>query len=98
MGAPPGPGTSASWHCKGSGSCYAKRVLETMLPYGHAAMRTIYSHASSPLKALISGLAFALFALPPSGWAEPAHGIAMHGESREPAGFSHFPYANPDAP
>ncbi len=26
------------------------------------------------------------------------HGIAMHGEPELPAGLSHFPYANPNAP
>ncbi len=30
--------------------------------------------------------------------AEPVHGIAMHGEPALPAGFTHFPYANPEAP
>lgn len=30
--------------------------------------------------------------------AEPAHGIAMHGTPGYPAGFTHFRYANPDAP
>lgn len=30
--------------------------------------------------------------------AQPAHGIAMHGEPKLPADFGHFPYANPDAP
>ncbi|WP_246329314.1 extracellular solute-binding protein [Chthonobacter rhizosphaerae] len=30
--------------------------------------------------------------------AEPAHGIAMHGEPALPATFTHLPYANPDAP
>src|SRR5882724_11570649 len=28
----------------------------------------------------------------------PQHAIAMHGEPAMPAGFSHFPYVNPDAP
>ncbi|MCM2474747.1 ABC transporter substrate-binding protein [Rhizobium sp. CG5] len=28
--------------------------------------------------------------------AEPVHGIAMHGEPALPAGFTHFPYVNPD--
>jgi peptide/nickel transport system substrate-binding protein len=28
----------------------------------------------------------------------PAHAIAMHGEPALPADFTHFPYANPDAP
>jgi peptide/nickel transport system substrate-binding protein len=30
--------------------------------------------------------------------AEPVQGLAMHGAPRETAGFTHFPYANPDAP
>ncbi|MEM1364659.1 MAG: ABC transporter substrate-binding protein, partial [Pseudomonadota bacterium] len=30
--------------------------------------------------------------------AEPSHGLAMHGEPAVPAGFTHLPYANPDAP
>lgn len=30
--------------------------------------------------------------------AEPKHGIAMQGEPELPASFTHFPYANPDAP
>jgi len=30
--------------------------------------------------------------------AEPRHGIAMHGEPALPADYTHFPYANPDAP
>lgn len=30
--------------------------------------------------------------------AEPAHGIAMHGTPRQPAGMTSFTYANPDAP
>lgn len=29
---------------------------------------------------------------------QPKHGIAMHGAPELPAGFSHFPYANPEAP
>ncbi|WP_243368675.1 extracellular solute-binding protein [Microvirga solisilvae] len=34
-----------------------------------------------------------------AGQAEPLrHGIAMHGEPALPAGFSHLPYANPEAP
>jgi peptide/nickel transport system substrate-binding protein len=32
------------------------------------------------------------------GRAEPAHGIAMHGEPALPQGFTHLPYANPEAP
>jgi peptide/nickel transport system substrate-binding protein len=30
--------------------------------------------------------------------AEPVHAIAMHGAPKLPDGFSHLPYANPDAP
>jgi peptide/nickel transport system substrate-binding protein len=30
--------------------------------------------------------------------AQPRHGLAMHGDPALPAGFSHFPYVNPDAP
>src|SRR5262245_20093168 len=33
----------------------------------------------------------------PAG-AEPMHGIAMHGNPKYLPGFSHFPYANPEAP
>lgn len=28
----------------------------------------------------------------------PAHGVAMHGDLKYPAGFKHFDYVNPDAP
>lgn len=44
------------------------------------------------------GLPFSL-GLPASG-AEPeeAHAIAMHGKPAMPAGFTHMPYVNPDAP
>jgi peptide/nickel transport system substrate-binding protein len=30
--------------------------------------------------------------------AQAVHGLAMHGEPKHPAGFSHFPYVNPQAP
>jgi peptide/nickel transport system substrate-binding protein len=33
-----------------------------------------------------------------SAAAEPRHAIAMHGDPALPADFTHFPYANPDAP
>ncbi|WP_054308729.1 extracellular solute-binding protein [Mesorhizobium sp. 1M-11] len=39
-----------------------------------------------------------LLASSPSALAEPKHGIAMQDEPKLPAGFTHFPYANPDAP
>ncbi len=37
-------------------------------------------------------------ALAQSSGAAPAHGIAMHGDLKYPAGFSHFDYVNPNAP
>ncbi|MGH6734526.1 MAG: extracellular solute-binding protein [Methyloceanibacter sp.] len=58
----------------------------------------IYSHAGSRLKAPILLLVLGLLLPPGSGQAQPASGLAMHGEPREGADFSHFPYANPDAP
>ena len=39
-----------------------------------------------------------LLLLPGSGRAEPASGLAMHGTPREAPDFTHFAYANPDAP
>lgn len=36
--------------------------------------------------------------LSPSHAVEPVHGIAMHGDLKYSAGFSHFDYVNPDAP
>jgi len=58
----------------------------------------IYSHARAPLKAPISLLILALLLPAGSGQAAAAEGIAMHGSPRETAGFTHFPYVNPDAP
>ncbi|MCO6186051.1 extracellular solute-binding protein [Rhizobium sp. L1K21] len=49
------------------------------------------------MKKLIVSL-FALFALCQISVAEPLHGIAMHGAPALPADYTHFPYANPDAP
>lgn len=46
-------------------------------------------------------LAAAILVIPPlcaPASAEPAHAIAMQGEPALPAGFTHFDYANPDAP
>lgn len=40
----------------------------------------------------------ALAAVPIPAAAEPAHGLAMHGAPALPAGFTHLPYANPNAP
>ena len=60
-------------------------------------MRFIYSHARYPLKGFISGLLLGLLACALDARAEPMQGIAMHGEPQHPAGFRHFPYANPAA-
>ena len=35
---------------------------------------------------------------PPTPNASPQHGIAMHGDTKYPANFSHFDYVNPTAP
>jgi peptide/nickel transport system substrate-binding protein len=58
----------------------------------------IYSHTGPRLKTLISSLVLGLLLLPVSGSAEPAAGIAMHGKPAEDPDFTHFPYANPNAP
>ncbi|MGQ0672107.1 MAG: extracellular solute-binding protein [Hyphomicrobium sp.] len=48
----------------------------------------------------IGPLVSLLLLMPPSSAvaAEKQHAIAMHGEAKFPAGFSHFPYADPAAP
>lgn len=43
--------------------------------------------------ALAAGLAVGL-----ARAGEPLHGLAMHGQPKHPAGFTHFPYVNPNAP
>ena len=45
-------------------------------------------------------LAACVFLLSPllKAFAEPTHGIAMHGEPALPADYKHMPYVNPDAP
>ena len=58
----------------------------------------IYSHAGSRLKAPILLVALGLALFPVSGQAEPASGLAMHGAPRAAPDFTHFSYANPDAP
>lgn len=50
------------------------------------------------MKAPIFLLIVGLLLHPAGAWAAPRAGIAMHGEPTEQADFSHFPYANPDAP
>ena len=46
------------------------------------------------LAAMMAALAFPLGAAAEG----PSHGIAMHGEPELSADFTHFPYADPDAP
>lgn len=36
--------------------------------------------------------------LPSIGFSAPQHGLAMHGDLKYPADFTHFSYTNPDAP
>ncbi len=46
------------------------------------------------MRLVLSYLLFLLAALP----AKADHALAMHGAPQEPRDFTHFPYANPDAP
>ena len=46
----------------------------------------------------LAGLTALLIAFVSSVQAEPQHGIAMRGAPALPADYTHFPYANPDAP
>jgi microcin C transport system substrate-binding protein len=57
-----------------------------MKPVGAAAFATILC------------LAFMLPGAPAPCLAQPAHGLAMHGDLKYPAGFQHFDYVEPDAP
>ncbi len=53
------------------------------------------------MRTLIIALAMALCAIAPAATAEvakPVHGLAMHGVPKYPVGFTHFDYANPNAP
>ena len=59
---------------------------------------SIYSHARALLKAPFSLLVLSLLLIPGSVLAGPQPGLAMHGEPREPKGFTHFSYVDPDAP
>ena len=58
----------------------------------------IYSHARKLLKASIPSLVLGLLLLSGEAAAGPQPGLAMHGEPREAKGFTHFAYANPEAP
>jgi peptide/nickel transport system substrate-binding protein len=60
--------------------------------------KCIYSHARLPLKVPISLLLVGVLLLAGKASAEPQNGLAMHGEPIETNDFTHFPYANQDAP
>jgi peptide/nickel transport system substrate-binding protein len=50
-------------------------------------------------RALVAAATLLVFvAASAAGGTEPRSGLAMHGQPALPAGFSHFPYAKPDAP
>ena len=63
----------------------------------HCMTRTFFSVAARPMMLLLASMAVN-FAGTQAGTAAPVHAISMHGEPALPAGFSHFPYANADAP
>jgi peptide/nickel transport system substrate-binding protein len=50
------------------------------------------------LHKLIAAVTLALLLFLPTAHAEPAHGIALYGAPKQPPGFTHFSYVNPDAP
>ncbi len=54
----------------------------------------------TPAKRLAALLAAGLFSLAAAGpvQAEPSHAISLHGAPELPAGYTHLPYARPDAP
>lgn len=47
-------------------------------------------------RGIAAGVTFLAWAS--STLAEPSHGLAMHGDLKYPASFTHFDYVNPDAP
>ena len=49
-------------------------------------------------RTILALCALAVIFAPEASIAEPRHAIAMQGEPALPADFTHFPYANPDAP
>ncbi|WP_134678734.1 extracellular solute-binding protein [Paracoccus ravus] len=55
-----------------------------------------FSNESAIWRVLALGVCVA--AMPLASAAEPSHAIAMYGEPALEPGFSHLPYANPDAP
>ena len=69
---------------------------KAMLRQNRPEIAPLRSQSARALSGL--GLAFALLAFPGVAAAEPKHAIAMHGEPKWPASFTHAPYANPQAP
>jgi hypothetical protein len=59
-----------------------------------------FEHQGNPVMSrILFRLATAVFlAVAVFGPAQAANGIAMQGEPALPPGYTHFPYANPDAP
>ena len=51
-----------------------------------------------PLRLWALALVVFAFGMVRPASADPTYAIAMHGDPALPAGFTHFPYANPDAP
>ncbi|WP_370319181.1 extracellular solute-binding protein [Oricola sp.] len=51
-----------------------------------------------PVRQWLGMLAAAAMVVSTHAIAEPMHGIAMHGQPALPTDYTHFPYANPDAP
>lgn len=49
------------------------------------------------MRRTVAGISLAI-AFGTTAFAEPQHGLSMHGEPALPADFKSFPYANPDAP
>ena len=51
-----------------------------------------------PIQFLVVTVTLTMLAISNAVKAEPAHGIAMHGEPALPPDYKHFPYVNPNAP
>jgi peptide/nickel transport system substrate-binding protein len=77
------------------GKAFLVRIFESnhrlpVPPTGHIPLRVLAWTALA--------LGVALFTPLGSAKAAESHALAMHGEPALPAGFTHMPYANPDAP
>jgi len=66
---------------------------------GHAAVTFRASSTRSRARHSVRFALAATFTLVAgASFAEPVHGIAMHGDPALPADFDHLAYVNPDAP